>query len=152
MNRSDDTPLIPAGSVSGHSLQAINTRLESSGLRRNSLAAGAPGTPNVPGTPRGIFVGSGGVLGMSAEELALEKDVPAEKGPVTKTKRTWWGGKKTVVVSEESSAVDSYADVEAGPEPRRPMLLAPIYNGLAAGLSLCEFDFQCGAHRAQGDC
>ncbi|TFK91890.1 hypothetical protein K466DRAFT_595689 [Polyporus arcularius HHB13444] len=129
-------PASVSGSVSGHSLQAINTRLESSGLRRNSLAAGAPGTPNVPGTPRGIFVGSGGVLGMSAEELALEKDVPAEKGPVTKTKRTWWGGKKTVVVSEESSAVDSYADVEAGPEPRRPMLLAPIYNGLAAGLSL----------------
>ena len=92
----------------------------------------------MPGTPRGIFVGSGGVLGMSAEELALEKEAPADKGPVTRTKRTWWGGKKTVTVSEASSTIDSYADVEAGPEPRRPMLLAPIYNGLAAGLSLCE--------------
>ncbi|RPD65196.1 hypothetical protein L226DRAFT_456355 [Lentinus tigrinus ALCF2SS1-7] len=134
-------PASVAGSVSGHSLQAINARLESTGLRRNSIAGAlgtpnVPGTPNAPGTPRGIFVGSGGVLGMSAEELALEKEPPAGKGPVTTTKRTWWGGKKTVTVSEESSVSDSYADVEAGPEPRRPMLLAPIYNGLAAGLSL----------------
>ena len=78
---------------------------------------------------------------MSAEELALgaEKDPAAAEadGPTTKTKRTWWGGKKTVMVSE-SDSVDTYADVEAGPEPRRPMLLAPIYNGLAAGLSICE--------------
>lgn len=97
----------------------------------------------MPGTPRGIFIGSGGVLGMSADDLALgeEKDADVRErqvGPTTKTKRTWYGGKKTVVVSEAASTVDTYADVEAGPEPRRPMLLAPIYNGLAAGLSICE--------------
>ncbi|KAI0764841.1 glycosyl transferase family group 2-domain-containing protein [Fomes fomentarius] len=134
-----------AGSLSGHSLQQINTRLSSSQLRRNSLAAASGlGTPNVPGTPRGVFIGSGGVLGMSVEELALdEKDGAAVKestasgSRTTKTKRTWWGGKKTVTTSEVSSSVaDTYTDVEAGPEPRRPMLLAPIYNGLAAGLSV----------------
>ena len=98
----------------------------------------------MPGTPRGIFVGSGGVLGMSAEDLALgdEKEAANVKDatPRTKTKRTWWGGKKTVQVSpsEAASTVDTYADVEGGPESRRPMLLAPIYNGLAAGLSICE--------------
>lgn len=140
-----DVGVLIAGSLSGHSLQQINTRLSSSQLRRNSLAAASGlGTPNVPGTPRGVFIGSGGVLGMSVEELALdEKDSAAVKestasgSRTTKTKRTWWGGKKTM--SEVSSSVaDTYADVEAGPEPRRPMLLAPIYNGLAAGLSVCE--------------
>ncbi|EIW55944.1 uncharacterized protein TRAVEDRAFT_171869 [Trametes versicolor FP-101664 SS1] len=138
-------PASVSGSVSGHSLQHINTRLSQSQLRRNSVlpnATGASGlgTP-VPGTPRGVFIGSGGVLGMSAEDLALgeEKDTDVREGqvgPTTKTKRTWYGGKKTVVVSEAASTVDTYADVEAGPEPRRPMLLAPIYNGLAAGLSI----------------
>ena len=58
-------------------------------------------------------------------------------GPKTKTRRTWWGGKRTVVV-EDGSATSSLTDVEAGPEQRRPMLLAPIYNGLAAALSICE--------------
>ena len=61
----------------------------------------------------------------------------AGTGPKTKTRRTWWGGKRTVVV-EDGSATSSLTDVEAGPEQRRPMLLAPIYNGLAAALSICE--------------
>ena len=109
---------------------------------------GVPGTPGVgtpvPGTPRGVFIGSGGVLGMSAEDLALGDEkagADAKDAPRTKTKRTWWGGKRTVQVSpsEAESTVDTYADVEAGPERRRPMLLAPIYNGLAAGLSICEW-------------
>ncbi|KAI0763980.1 glycosyl transferase family group 2-domain-containing protein [Trametes elegans] len=137
-------PASVSGSVSGHSLQQINTRLSQSHLRRSSVLPGAPGTPgaaqSVPGTPRGVFIGSGGVLGMSAEDLALGEEKEAEvkevSAPRTRTKRTWWGGKRTIPVSETESAVDAYADVEAGPEPRRPMLLAPIYNGLAAGLSI----------------
>ncbi|KAI0646077.1 glycosyl transferase family group 2-domain-containing protein [Trametes meyenii] len=135
-------PASVSGSVSGHSLQQVNTRLSQSHLRRSSVLPGTPGaaTP-VPGTPRGVFIGSGGVLGMSAEDLAMvdEKNADVKEaaaGPRTRTTRTWYGGKKTVVVSEEASTVDTYADVEAGPESRRPMLLAPIYNGLAAGLSI----------------
>ncbi|KAI9068985.1 hypothetical protein FKP32DRAFT_1560577 [Trametes sanguinea] len=112
-------PASVSGSVSGHSLQQINTRLSQSQLRRNSvLPNAAPGTPGL-GTPADVKEAAAGA-------------------PKTVTKRTWWGGKKTVTVggSEAASAVDAYADVEAGPERRRPMLLAPIYNGLAAGLSL----------------
>ncbi|OSD07696.1 hypothetical protein PYCCODRAFT_1357854 [Trametes coccinea BRFM310] len=112
-------PASVSGSVSGHSLQQINTRLSQSQLRRNSvLPNAAPGTPGL-GTPADVKEGAAGE-------------------PKTVTKRTWWGGKKTVTVggSEAASTVDAYADVEAGPERRRPMLLAPIYNGLAAGLSL----------------
>ena len=78
---------------------------------------------------------------MSAEELALrdEKDpAVAEMSSQPRVKRTWWGGKK-VIPPEQVGAVDAYADVEAGPEPRRPMLLAPIYNGIAAGLSICKW-------------
>ncbi|KAI0746494.1 glycosyl transferase family group 2-domain-containing protein [Daedaleopsis nitida] len=133
-------PASAAGSVSGHSYQQLNAQPSNNHLR-NSVAPGTSGigTPNVPGTPRGVFLGSGGVLGMSVEELGLadEKDAVKETAvqPTTETKRTWWGGKKTVT-TDVVSAVDSYADVEAGPEPRRPMLLAPIYNGLAAGLSM----------------
>ena len=86
---------------------------------------------------------------MSVDELNMgaEKD-PATVDvvePKTKTKRTWWGGKKTVPV-DSMDHVNTYADVEAGPERRRPMLLAPIYNGLAAGLSICEYLAVMGAN------
>ncbi|TBU27325.1 glycosyl transferase family group 2-domain-containing protein [Dichomitus squalens] len=133
-------PASATGSVSGHSMQQLNTRLSQSQLRRNSVLPGTPGrgTP-VPGTPRGVFVGSGGVLGMSAEDLALDslkEKEPAEPETVTKTKRTWWGGKKTVTIERQPSALAAYRDVEAGSEARRTVLLAPIYNGLAAGLSM----------------
>ncbi|EJF58996.1 hypothetical protein DICSQDRAFT_182230 [Dichomitus squalens LYAD-421 SS1] len=133
-------PASATGSVSGHSMQQLNTRLSQSQLRRNSVLPGTPGrgTP-VPGTPRGVFVGSGGVLVMSAEDLALDslkEKEPAEPETVTKTKRTWWGGKKTVTIERQPSALAAYSDVEAGSEARRTVLLAPIYNGLAAGLSM----------------
>ena len=80
-----------------------------------------------PGTPRGVH-------GMSMEDLAtdMEKgDEVSEKDAVkTKTTRNWFGKKKTVVVP----------DLEDGmPEPRPVMLYAPIYNGLAFGLSICKF-------------
>ena len=123
-------------------MQQLNAQLSQSQPRRNSVLPGTPGrgTP-VPGTPRGVFLGSGGVLGMSAEDLALDslkEKEPAQPEPVTKTKRTWWGGKKTVTIERQPSTLSTYRDVEAGPEARRTMLLAPIYNGLAAGLSICE--------------
>lgn len=55
-------------------------------------------------------------------------------GVRTKTVRTWYGRKKVIEVP-----VAAYDDLESsGPEPRPAMLLAPAYNGLAAGLSICE--------------
>ena len=107
----------------------LNARFSGNGSRVNSSLLPPPGTPR-------------GVHGMSVEELALdmEKDAELEEKdlPKTKTKRTWWGGKKTVTVERQPSTLSTYRDVEAGPEARRTMLLAPIYNGLAAGLSICE--------------
>ena len=128
-------------------MQQLNARASASQLRNTSTSApgvgtGTPGrgTP-VPGTPRGFFVGSGGVLGMSAEDLALESTAALKEkrgapgGPITKTKRTWWGGQRTVTIEPADR------DVEAGPEPRKAMLLAPLYNGLAVALSVCELHF-----------
>ncbi|KAM5542549.1 hypothetical protein V8D89_004008 [Ganoderma adspersum] len=118
-------------SISGNSAQYLNAQT-SSRLRRTSLPA--PGTPGRV-TPRGVFVGSGGVLGMSLDDLGLDHGIaPNEKGAtpsgtITKTKKTWWGGKKTVTIQLGDG------DVKAGPEPRRAVLLAPFYNGIAAGLS-----------------
>ncbi|EMD33023.1 hypothetical protein CERSUDRAFT_77061 [Gelatoporia subvermispora B] len=113
------------GSISGHSLQHIISRL-SQGVRRGSML---PATPGTPGTPRGM-----GRLSMelSAEDLEKAPGMVDEKDAVkTKTKRTWWGGKKTTVVENH------YGDEEDnGPEPRPALLLVPIYNGLAAGLSI----------------
>lgn len=73
----------------------------------------------------------------------LEKAVSVDEKPVgptrkrTKVKRNWWGKKRIVVV-------DDGLDEEYGngvPEKRPAMLYAPIYNGLAAGLSICEYFF-----------
>lgn len=79
-----------------------------------------------PGTPRGVH-------GMSAEDLTLDIEKGSEevdeKVVKTKTKRTWYGRKRTVVIPELEEGV---------PEPRPPMLYAPVYNGLAFGLSVCE--------------
>lgn len=81
---------------------------------------------------------------MSAEDLALDSTAAlkekegAPEGPIMKTKRTWWGGEKTVTIN---SPADSVRDVEAGPEPRKAMLLAPLYNGIAVGLSVCELRY-----------
>ena len=75
---------------------------------------------------------------MSLDDLGLDHGIAlnekgvAPSGTITKTKKTWWGGKKTVTIQPGDG------DIEAGPEPRRAVLLAPFYNGLAAGLSTCE--------------
>lgn len=56
-------------------------------------------------------------------------------GEVTKrtvAKRTWYGKKYTVEITE----IDG-VDVESlGPEKRPALLYAPIYNGLAMGLAM----------------
>lgn len=59
-------------------------------------------------------------------------------GVVTKrtvTKRTWYGRKYTMEVTE----IDG-VDIESlGPEKRPAMLYAPVYNGLCMGLSAGKF-------------
>lgn len=117
-----------------HSVSQSNTTHHVNANGRNS-------TIPPPGTPRGVH-------GMSMEDLStpdLEKgnngqldDKPKTVKKVTK--RNWYGKKRTVVVEEASGA--EVADLEMLPEgvaePRPAMLYAPIYNGLACGLSVCE--------------
>ena len=80
----------------------------------------------IPGTPRGVH-------GMSVEDLTadLEKADSSSSSPSTgvrtKVKRTWYGRKTTVIIEEPP---------DGQPSPRPIMLYAPIYNGLAFGLSL----------------
>lgn len=74
---------------------------------------------------------------MSIEDLTdVEKgtDDADDKQVLTKTKRTWYGKKKQVAVPQLEEGV---------PEPRPIMLYAPIYNGLAFGLSVCECPDAC---------
>ncbi|KAH8096816.1 glycosyl transferase family group 2-domain-containing protein [Cristinia sonorae] len=115
------------GSVSGHSMTNLRGALAGVGSPRNSMLPAAPGSGF--GTPRGV-------RGMSMEDLSppdLEKgDFVDEKSvPKTKTTRTWYGRKKTVVVENTSLDLEN-----TGPEHRPAKLYAPIYNGLAAGLSI----------------
>lgn len=49
-------------------------------------------------------------------------------------KRRWYG--KRVVVKEKPISDAEEAELEYGPEKRPTMLYAPLYNGIAAGLSL----------------
>ncbi|KAI0070924.1 hypothetical protein K474DRAFT_1607813 [Panus rudis PR-1116 ss-1] len=122
------------GSVSGHSTTNLNLNgrfsmgMASSGTatRRNSAYPGQGGM----GTPRGVKGMSMVHLTGDLEKADLSVDEKEVTGKKVKTKRTWYGRKKTVVVDNE----DPYVDGE--PEPRPAMLWAPIYNGLAAGLSI----------------
>ena len=78
-------------SISGNSSQHLNTQT-SNRLRRISLPAPGTGTPGRV-TPRGVFVGSGGVLGMSLDDLGLDHGIAlnekgaAPSGPITKIGR-----------------------------------------------------------------
>ncbi|KAK7689381.1 hypothetical protein QCA50_007173 [Cerrena zonata] len=141
-----------AGSVSGHSTTNLNGRVSMGGAGLGGTAnshswndhSGGTATPTgglmghsrrnnaypLAGTPRGV-------QGMSLEDLSgdFEKAVAVDEKAVdpsrkrTKVKRNWWG--KKIVVDDN--------DLEYGhgePEKRPAMLYAPIYNGLAAGLSI----------------
>jgi len=71
-------------------------------------------------------------------EKAFDKAV-GEPQVVRTVKRRWYG--KRVVVEEQQfpNAEDSSAELGYGPEKRPAMLYAPLYNGIAAGLSLGKY-------------
>ena len=115
-----NSPLAPSARVS-------STAAFGPGSRTNSILPPPPPLA-VPGTPRGVH-------GMSVEALAtdLEKAEPlsssssSEAGTRTRTTRTWYGRKRMVVVEKRA---------EGEPEERPVVLYAPVYNGLAFGLSI----------------
>ncbi|KAI0746496.1 glycosyl transferase family group 2-domain-containing protein [Daedaleopsis nitida] len=105
----------PVSVVGGSSIPFSGLSSAARFRRPSKLGSYASG---YPATPRGVFLGSGGVLGMSAEDLRDEKD----------------GGVKDAI-SLDALAYEGH-DVEANVEQRKAVFLAPIYNGAAAGLSL----------------
>lgn len=77
---------------------------------------------DAPMPPRRIGT-MGSALGSSVS-LGLDPEKGGSDGPKTITKRTWYGRKRTITVDPDE------------PEERPARLLAPFYNGLAAGLAL----------------
>lgn len=69
-------------------------------------------------------------------EKSFDKD-PTKPGVVRTVKRRWYG-KRVVVEEKRFPHADDKAELEYGPEKRPAMLYAPLYNGIAAGLSLGE--------------
>ncbi|KAH9960638.1 glycosyl transferase family group 2-domain-containing protein [Russula dissimulans] len=115
---SPSQPASYADSASAHSLIGITAR-----------GSAAPSERRVPvgrGTP-----------GADATKEDVEKafsNVPNEPQVMRTTKRRWYG--KRVVVEEKRISGAEEAELEYGPEKRQTMLYAPLYNGIAAGLSL----------------
>ncbi|KAH9923868.1 glycosyl transferase family group 2-domain-containing protein [Fomitopsis serialis] len=117
---SSSHPASISGSGSGNSLYRSG--------RSSSQLPPAPGTPGVPGTPRGM-----GRMSLLMGKDDIEKGAGVEETVVkTKTIRTWYGKKKTIIIEgPDMSELDN-----ALPQKRPALLYAPIYNGLAAGLSV----------------
>jgi len=64
-------------------------------------------------------------------------EAPIEPGVVRTVKRRWYG-KRVVVEEKRFPHAEDGAELEYGPEKRPALLYAPLYNGIAAGLSLGE--------------
>lgn len=103
-----------SNSISGHSAQPNNPFQTPTTSRYSSVFGIFPPTPS-PGFTDTFLTPPPGDLENGA--LVVKK----------KTKRTWYGKKYTVDVDPEA------------PVPRPTVLYACVYNGLAAGLSLCEW-------------
>ncbi|TEB25063.1 hypothetical protein FA13DRAFT_1637964 [Coprinellus micaceus] len=106
-----------------------------------------------PSSHEGLFINGGGGLAQKGSQILRARGAFGELGrdplEATKTvKRTWYGGKRVVDILPPGAAPPAYgtedektaADVESGentaPHKRPVKLLAPIYNGVAAGLAL----------------
>lgn len=82
----------------------------------------------VASSAHGVPLASRGVWGTDKENDVHLSDKTA--APKTKVVRTWYGKKKVIPIV-------SQGDIEnLGPEKRPQKLYAPLYNGLAAGMSI----------------
>lgn len=111
-----------ADSASAHSL-----------IGNTARGSAAPSERRVP-------VGRSTTPGADTTKEEVEKafaEAPSEPGVVRTVKRRWYG-KRVVVEEKRFSHVDDQAELGYGPEKRPAMLYAPLYNGIAAGLSLGE--------------
>jgi hypothetical protein len=118
---SSSHPASYADSASGHSLIGITAR-----------GSAAPSVQRVPvgrSTP-------GADTTKEDVEKAFAK-VSSEPQVVRAVKRRWYG-KRVVVQEKRFPRASDEPEPEYGPEKRPVMLYAPLYNGIAAGLSLSE--------------
>jgi hypothetical protein len=63
--------------------------------------------------------------------------LPVNRESVRTLKRRWYG-KRVIIEEKRFSNAQDEAELEYGPEKRQVMLYAPLYNGIAAGLSISE--------------
>lgn len=109
----NEGPGTASNSVSGHSAQPANPFQTPTTSRYSSVFGFFPPTPG-PGL---------------TDAVTAPRSSDPEKGfseTRTKAKRTWYGKRYTVEVDPNA------------PTPRPTVLYACVYNGLAAGLSLCK--------------
>ncbi|KAI0288324.1 glycosyl transferase family group 2-domain-containing protein [Russula brevipes] len=111
-------PASCADSVSAHSLIGVTAR------------GSAP--PSEQRVPVGRITPA--VDAIQDVEKALAQ--AASEPRVVRTLKRRWYGKRVIVEEKRFSSAQDEAELEYGPEKRQVMLYAPLYNGIAAGLSI----------------
>jgi len=114
-------PASYADSASAHSLIPVTAR--------------GSATPSERRVPLGGTTPGGDVIKEDVEK-ALAK-VSSEPQAVRTVKRRWYG-KRVVVDENQFPNVEDAVELEYASEKRPTMLYSPLYNGIAAGLSLSE--------------
>jgi len=130
---SSSHPASYADSASAHSLIGITARGSAApSERRVPVGRSTPGADTIK----------------EDDEKAIAKESSEPQG-VRTVKRRWYG-KRVVVEEKRFPRADDEAESEYGQEKRPAMLYAPLYNGIAAGLSLGEWSPRGTASLAQG--
>jgi hypothetical protein len=111
----------------------------------STLASHSTTTPSVRSATPSVEVSTSTPerpLHRAPSPIAPQGNTPKEKSPSplhthTTVKRNWYGKKITVVTSEKADLEAMNQDQIIQDRDKRPIqLYAPVYNGLAAGLSL----------------
>jgi hypothetical protein len=119
---SSSHPASYADSASGHSLIGITARGSAAPSERRVPVGSTPGTDT------------------TKEDVEKAFAKASSEPQVVRTVKRRWYGKRVVVEEKRFPRADdeTSTEFENGPEKRPAMLYAPLYNGIAAGLSLGE--------------
>ncbi|KAF8642084.1 hypothetical protein AX16_009700 [Volvariella volvacea WC 439] len=126
------------GSMIG-SPRGSNLNLVGGGPGGSVASTGTTGVIPESALPRAEGSSANANANANADGAEKEKEAEEDKNKEKKERKSnWWrlGSRKQpegVVVSKEK---DGESDVEKGVQPRRAMLFAPLYGGLALGLSV----------------
>jgi hypothetical protein len=119
---SSSHPASYADSASAHSLYGITARGSAAPSERRVPVGSTPGTDT------------------TKEDVEKAFSKASSEPQVVRTVKRRWYGKRVVVEEKRFPRADdeTSTEFESGPEKRPAMLYAPLYNGIAAGLSLGE--------------